>query len=110
MKALRADLAKYPWGTVLQRHPIGDQIEIIEAMDEEDRTIHFHPYVRPSADHDWETFGFDTCMSYGTLHEAILGVLGYAYDGQNSQFDKFAHRMLKMDQPILGWLLDAEKD
>lgn len=82
----------YVWGKVKAVHVIGDY-QIVEyhprncgrgnrGIDYE--TTHFHPYI------DW----IDTNRSYTTLEEAMVGMVAYRFDGNNSQAAMYFSRMI----------------
>lgn len=75
----------FVWGKIAAVHSIGN-IHIVEYEDRMTGAIKFHPYVN----------GKDTHGGSNSLDGAILVALGEKYDGINSQFSRFASRMLGM--------------
>lgn len=74
----------FVWGEIQKVHTVGD-IQIVEyASRHEDNKTQYHIYVD----------GKDSRLASNTLDEAILGALGFKYDGRNSQFAYFALKML----------------
>ena len=67
----------FTWGELIKIHTIGEY-DIIEYFDKDEDgkttiTIQFHLYV----------FNEDTCRSYDSLDEALLGAIAYKYEGSN---------------------------
>lgn len=75
----------FSWGHIDEIHIIGD-IQIVEYTSKCDKKseFRFHVYVK----------GEDVCQDFNSLDAAILGALGYKYDGVNSQFARFSTKML----------------
>ncbi len=82
----QAILDAYRGNSNFRRHcsvvGVMDDIAIVQDDDS------YHPMVKEHG--QWVRVG----RYYPTVHLAILGALGYKYDGLNSQFDYFAMRML----------------
>lgn len=77
----------FAWGLVVEDHVLGD-IMIREAIsDEKDEGNLFYIYVG----------GKDTHHHTDTIDGALLVALGFKYDGPNSQWARFAQRMLSLD-------------
>ena len=85
---------RYTWGEVIFVHQIGD-IAVIEHEAENGENM-FHPYIK----------GKDTCCGFESLDAAVLCAYGYGYDGPNSQFEKFARLMLKLDEKTALWWMN----
>lgn len=79
----RVDL--FVWGKVIKVHTIGD-LTIVEYENSFDNQVLFHAYYGD----------LDTHESFGTLDIAIVGALGYKYDGRNSQACRYFVRMIGM--------------
>jgi hypothetical protein len=86
---------KFVWGKIVDRHVIGDDIEIVEYKEKVraptttdpagkwTNESYFHPYVREKntmGDMVWE----DTRERYPTLDTAIVGALATKYRGFNN--------------------------
>lgn len=80
---LNRGFISFPWGLPILTHRIGNMDMVQYKSGSENR---FHPYVN----------GEDTNKDYFNLDCAILGALGFKYDGSNSQFDRFASFMLRI--------------
>lgn len=74
---------EYTWGDIINIHCISD-FQIIEAIRKDDNETHFHAY------HNY----LDTCTSYRTLDEALIGVICKKYEGPNQRLSDYITRIL----------------
>ena len=88
----------FTWGKVIEIHEIGEY-SIIEYYSRDlngsgppynyESIPSFHGYIN----------GKSTSRSYGSLDEALVGVIGYKHDGSNSQAAMYFMRMIQASSP-----------
>lgn len=74
---------EYPWGEVIKIHCIGEY-QIVEAR--KDNETHWHGYIKYK----------DTNTAYSSLDEALVGCIGYKFEGGNGKAAMYFTRMIGM--------------
>ena len=72
---------EYHWGKVLEIHCIGEY-QIVEAM--KGNKTHWHGYINYK----------DTNISYSSLDSALIGCIGYKYEGGNGKAAMYFYKMV----------------
>lgn len=75
---------EYHWGEVIKIHCVGEY-QIVEAI--EDNKIHWHGYINYK----------DTNISYSSLDSALIGCIGYKYEGGNGKAAMYFYRMVGVE-------------
>lgn len=73
----------YTWGKVNEVHCIGEY-QILEYVDSED-SVSFHSYINYD----------DTCNSFPSLDEALIGCIVFKKVGKNSRLEHYIPKMLE---------------
>lgn len=74
---------EFAWGVIKDIHSIGDY-QIVEYIDQKDKNICYHGYV------DYK----DTNESYSSLDSALVGCIGYKYEGRNGRAAMYFEKMI----------------
>jgi len=85
-------LDKFPWGTPVQAHTIGDYA-LVEFVDSDDGETAFCSYVQQS-----NGSMQDTHMHSTTLDQALIDAIAYKYDGVGSRANIYIERLLEMNK------------
>ena len=82
----KLDLIKkeYHWGRVLKIHCVGEY-QIVEAT--KDEKVHSHGYINYK----------DTNISYCSLDSALVGCIGYKYEGSNGKAAFYYNKMVGIE-------------
>ena len=72
---------EYHWGKVLEIHCIGEY-QIVEAM--KGNKTHWHGYINYK----------DANISYSSLDSALIGCIGYKYEGGNGKAAMYFYKMV----------------
>lgn len=72
---------EYPWGRIIKIHCVGEY-QIVEAI--KDNETHWHGYIKYK----------DTNTEYLSLDEALIGCIGYKFEGGNGKAAMYFTRMI----------------
>lgn len=77
---------EFTWGTITEIHCIGDY-QIAEYTDKKDNNVYYHGYI-----------GYkDSNVSYLSLDSALVGCIGYKYEGGNGKAAMYFGKMIGLE-------------
>lgn len=74
---------EFAWGNVFQIHCIGEY-QIVEYINKKNSKKYYHGYINYS----------DTNCSYSSLDSALIGCIGYKYEGGNGKAAMYFEKMI----------------
>lgn len=80
---------EFAWGDVFQTHCIGEY-QIVEYIDKRNSKKYYHGYINYS----------DTNRSYSSLDSALIGCIGYKYEGGNGKAAMYFEKMIGIGNEI----------
>lgn len=80
---------EFTWGNVFQIHCIGEY-QIVEYIDKKDSKKYYHGYINYR----------DTNCSYSSLDSALIGCIGYKYEGGNGKAAMYFEKMIGIGKKI----------
>lgn len=78
---------EFGWGNVIKIHCVGEY-QIVEYIDKKDKNTYYHGYIHYK----------DINVSYLSLDSALVGCVGYKYEGGNGKAAMYFDKMIGLNQ------------